>query len=55
MAKVGRHKVTKKLVDEYPKVGLERLDLPVPNADADGGPVEYTISRPTSSRRSRTW
>ncbi len=47
MAKVGRHKVTKKLVDEYPKVAatLKRLDIPVPNADPDAGPVEYTMSR----------
>ena len=47
MAKVGRHKVTKKLVDEYPKVAatLKRLDIPVPNADPDEGPVEYTMSR----------
>src|SRR4051794_17735076 len=47
MAKVGRHKVTKKLIDEYPKVAatLKRLDIPVPNADPDAGPVEYTMSR----------
>ncbi len=47
MAKVGRHKVTKKLVDEYPKIAatLKRLDIPVPNADPDAGPVEYTMSR----------
>jgi DNA-directed RNA polymerase subunit beta len=47
MAKVGRHKVTKKLVDEYPKVAatLKRLDIPVPNADPDKGVVEYTMSR----------
>ena len=47
MAKVGRHKVTKKLIDEYPKVAatLKRLDIPVPNSDPDKGPVEYTMSR----------
>jgi DNA-directed RNA polymerase subunit beta len=47
MAKVGRHKVSKKLVDEYPKIAatLKRLDIPVPNADPDAGPVEYTMSR----------
>ena len=47
MAKVGRHKVTKKLVDEYPKVAatLKRLGIEVPNADPDAGPVEYTMSR----------
>jgi DNA-directed RNA polymerase subunit beta len=47
MAKVGRHKVTKKLVGEYDKVKptLDRLGIPVPNADPDAGPVEYTLSR----------
>ena len=47
MAKVGRHKVSKKLVDEYAKVAktLKRLDIPVPNADPDKGVVEYTMSR----------
>ena len=47
MAKVGRHKVTKKLVNEYDKVKptLDRLGIPVPNADPDDGPVEYTLSR----------
>jgi DNA-directed RNA polymerase subunit beta len=47
MAKVGRHKVTKKLGTEYDKVAdtLKRLDIPVPNADPDAGPVDYTMSR----------
>ncbi len=47
MAKVGRHKVTKKLSDEYPKIAatLKRFDITVPNADPDAGPVEYTMSR----------
>ena len=47
MAKVGRHKVSKKLVDEYGRVAatLKRLDIPVPNADPDKGVVEYTMSR----------
>ena len=47
MAKVGRHKVTKKLVNEYDKVKptLDRLGIPIPNANPDDGPVEYTLSR----------
>ena len=47
MAKVGRHKVTKKLGGEYDKVKdtLDRLGIEVPNADPDAGPVEYTMSR----------
>ena len=45
MAKVGRHKVTKKLRDEYAKLPLKRLDLPVPNADPEAGPVDYQLSQ----------
>ena len=45
MAKVGRHKVSKKLADEYPKLPLAKFDLDVPNADPEAGPVEYTLSR----------
>jgi DNA-directed RNA polymerase subunit beta len=47
MAKVGRHKVSKKLGPEYEKVKpiLDRLGIPVPNADPDAGPVDYTMSR----------
>jgi DNA-directed RNA polymerase subunit beta len=37
LAKVGRHKVTKKLRDEYPKLGLKRFDLETPTGDVDGG------------------
>ena len=37
LAKVGRHKVTKKLVDEYPKMGLKRFGLETPTGDVDGG------------------
>ena len=44
MAKVGRHKVSKKLSGEYPHLGLDRFGLDVPNADVDGG-------RPTTSCR----
>ena len=40
MAKVGRHKVSKKLGDEYKKLGNE-----VPNADPEVGPVDYTLQR----------
>src|SRR5205085_2218296 len=39
MAKVGRHKVSKKLLDEYPKLGLERFDLKPPKDK------EFTLSR----------
>jgi len=45
MAKVGRHKVSKKLRDEYPKLPLERLGLAVPNADPEAGPVDYQLTR----------
>ena len=47
MAKVGRHKVTKKLQDEYAKVEgtLRRLGIPIPNADPDKGEVEFTLSK----------
>jgi DNA-directed RNA polymerase subunit beta len=45
MAKVGRHKVSKKLRDEYAKLPLERLELTVPNADPEAGPVDYQLSK----------
>ncbi len=45
MAKVGRHKVSKKLRDEYGKLPLKRLDLTVPNADPEAGPVDYQLSK----------
>jgi DNA-directed RNA polymerase subunit beta len=45
MAKVGRHKVSKKLRDEYAKLPLDRLGLTVPNADPEAGPVDYQLSR----------
>ena len=47
MAKVGRHKVSKKLRDEYAKVAapLARLELKVPNADPEAGPVDYQLSK----------
>ncbi|MET0626857.1 MAG: DNA-directed RNA polymerase subunit beta, partial [Acidimicrobiia bacterium] len=45
MAKVGRHKVSKKLRDEYAKLPLKRLDLTIPNADPEAGPVDYQLSK----------
>ncbi|MFI5046341.1 MAG: DNA-directed RNA polymerase subunit beta [Acidimicrobiia bacterium] len=45
MAKVGRHKVSKKLRDEYPKLPLKKYDLVVPNADPEAGPVDYQLSK----------
>jgi DNA-directed RNA polymerase subunit beta len=45
MAKVGRHKVSKKLRDEYGKLPLKRLDLAIPNADPEAGPVDYQLSK----------
>jgi DNA-directed RNA polymerase subunit beta len=45
MAKVGRHKVSKKLRDEYAKLPLKRYDLVVPNADPEVGPVDFQLTR----------
>ncbi len=45
MAKVGRHKVSKKLREEYAKLGLSRFDLTVPNADPEAGPVDFQLSK----------
>jgi DNA-directed RNA polymerase subunit beta len=45
MAKVGRHKVSKKLADEYPKLPLKSFELTIPNADPEKGPVDYQLSR----------
>jgi DNA-directed RNA polymerase subunit beta len=45
MAKVGRHKVSKKLIDEYKKLPLSKYDLKTPNADPEKGPVDYQLSR----------
>ncbi|MEI8001594.1 MAG: DNA-directed RNA polymerase subunit beta [Actinomycetes bacterium] len=45
MAKVGRHKVSKKLRDEYAKLPLRRLELTVPNADPEAGPLDFQLSR----------
>src|SRR5204863_6889426 len=35
MAKVGRHKVSKKLRDEYAKLPLKKYDLTIPTADPE--------------------
>ncbi len=45
MAKVGRHKVGKKLADEYKKLPLAKYDLKAPNADPEKGAVDYQLSR----------
>ena len=45
MAKVGRHKVSKKLRDEYANLPLKKFGLTVPNADPDAGPVDYQLSK----------
>jgi len=47
MAKVGRHKVSKKLSKEYPLLGLERFDLTVPQADVDAGRdgADFTLTK----------
>ena len=45
MAKVGRHKVSKKLRDEYAKLPLKKLDLTIPNADPDKGPLDFQLSK----------
>ncbi|MFO7591881.1 MAG: DNA-directed RNA polymerase subunit beta [Acidimicrobiia bacterium] len=45
MAKVGRHKVSKKLAFEYPKLPLKKHELGVPNADPAAGPVDYQLSK----------
>ncbi len=47
LAKVGRHKVSKKLSKEYPKLGLNRFDLEIPQADVDAGRAgaDFTLTR----------
>ena len=54
-AKVGRHKVSKKLSKEYPLLGLKRFDLDDPRrATSRVAAATSRSRRPTSSRRSRT-
>ncbi len=43
-AKVGRHKVTKKLVDEYANVPLKKFQIETPTAPAESG-SGYTLSK----------
>ncbi|MFM8237349.1 MAG: DNA-directed RNA polymerase subunit beta, partial [Actinomycetota bacterium] len=47
MAKVGRHKVSKKLAKEYSLLGLERFGLGVPQADVDAGRdgADFTLTK----------
>jgi DNA-directed RNA polymerase subunit beta len=47
LAKVGRHKVSKKLSKEYPLLGLKRFDLPIPQADVDLGRsgADFTLTK----------
>ena len=47
LAKVGRHKVSKKLSKEYPFLGLDRFDLPIPLANVDAGRAgaDFTLIR----------
>ena len=55
LAKVGRHKVSKKLPSEYPHLGLERFGLKIPNANVDGRSGDFTLIEGRHPRRpSRT-
>jgi DNA-directed RNA polymerase subunit beta len=45
MAKVGRHKVGKKLREEYAHLPLKQLGLSVPNADPEAGPLDFQLTR----------
>jgi len=45
MAKVGRHKVSKKLRDEYGKLPLKQLGLEIPNADPEAGPLDFQLTK----------
>jgi DNA-directed RNA polymerase subunit beta len=44
-AKVGRHKVSKKLAKEYPLLGLERFGLDIPDANVDGRSGDFTLTK----------
>ena len=44
-AKVGRHKVSKKLSKEYPLLGLKRFDLEIPNANVEGRSGDFTLTK----------
>ena len=45
MAKVGRHKVGKKLRFEYERLPLDKFELTIPNVDPEAGPVDYQLSK----------
>jgi DNA-directed RNA polymerase subunit beta len=47
LARVGRHKVSKKLSKEYPLLGLKRFDLEVPQANVDAGRegADFTMTK----------
>jgi DNA-directed RNA polymerase subunit beta len=47
LAKVGRHKVSKKLSKEYPQLGLDRFGLAIPQANVDAGRAEadFTLTK----------
>jgi DNA-directed RNA polymerase subunit beta len=44
-AKVGRHKVSKKLSKEYPVLGLKRFDLTIPDANVEGRSGDFTLTK----------
>ncbi len=44
-AKVGRHKVSKKLSKEYPLLGLKRFDLEIPNANVENRSGDFTLTK----------
>jgi DNA-directed RNA polymerase subunit beta len=44
-AKVGRHKVSKKLSKEYPVLGLKRFDLEIPDANVEGRSGDFTLTK----------
>ena len=44
-AKVGRHKVSKKLSKEYPLLGLKRFDLTIPDANVEGRSGDFTLTK----------
>ena len=44
-AKVGRHKVSKKLSKEYPLLGLKRFDLEIPDANVESRSGDFTLTK----------
>jgi DNA-directed RNA polymerase subunit beta len=44
-AKVGRHKVSKKLAKEYPLLGLKRFDLTIPDANVENRSGDFTLTK----------